>query len=315
MGTVTGLASISAPLVFAEAKQKIVDHKGDSLVTQLYKSLSEEQQNKICFPIGDGRQDFVGNWWYVSQKNRLHNTLNKDQLELFMLIFNNFHSEEYREPIYKQVVNDSYRGGFNSSSIGFFGKPSDKKFELVFSGHHVTRRCLGNVDSGSGFAGPVFYGHFPDKFVENKDHTGNLFWFQGKTINKFYQILDEQQKKESLVLNEKPRSENKHYPFSFKASGHHGLSTQDMSKKQRENFVNSMREMLAIFRKEDIDATMKLIEKDLKNCHIAFYGGKKYDVGRDKVWDVWSIESPNMVWYFRGQPHIHCYLNVKNNLS
>jgi hypothetical protein len=291
---------------------KLTQPKSDSLATQLYKSLNEEQTKKICYAIGDPRQSYLSNWWYISQKNRIHNTLNKEQIDLFMKIFNNFHSPQFQKPVMKQVVTDSYKGGFNSSSIAFFGKPGDEKFELVFTGHHVTRRCFGNSDTGHGFGGPVFYGHFPDKFVEDKNHTGNLYWYQGKIINKFYENLDGKQQKKSLIVETKPRSERKHFPFTFKAEGHEGLSTKDMSTDQQKLFAESMRSMLAIFRKEDVDSCMKLIEKDMTNLNIAFYGGKKYDVGGDKVWDVWSIESPNMVWYFRGQPHIHCYLNIKN---
>ena len=44
--------------------------------------------------------------------------------------------------------------------------------------------------------------------------------------------------------------------------------------------------------------------------YIARYDGK-YDVGSDQVWDTWQIEGPEMVWYFRGQPHIHSYFHLK----
>ena len=42
---------------------------------------------------------------------------------------------------------------------------------------------------------------------------------------------------------------------------------------------------------------------------MAFY--KNEDVGEDKVWDVWKIEGPSMVCYFRGDPHVHAWINVK----
>jgi hypothetical protein len=29
------------------------------------------------------------------------------------------------------------------------------------------------------------------------------------------------------------------------------------------------------------------------------------------VWDVWQIEGPNMLWYFRGAPHVHCWVNIR----
>jgi len=47
------------------------------------------------------------------------------------------------------------------------------------------------------------------------------------------------------------------------------------------------------------------------NLHLSFYNGAKMDIGNDGVWDVWQLESPNMVWYFRGAPHVHTWVNIR----
>ena len=43
---------------------------------------------------------------------------------------------------------------------------------------------------------------------------------------------------------------------------------------------------------------------------MSFY--KNLDIGNDGVWDVWQLESPNMVWYFRGAPHVHTWVNIRS---
>ena len=70
--------------------------------------------------------------------------------------------------------------------------------------------------------------------------------------------------------------------------------------------------MLVMFREDDVEATMKKIQNDVKldTLHVSYYDGK-YDIGSDRVWDTWQIEGPNMVWYFRGVPHIHTYFHIK----
>jgi len=45
------------------------------------------------------------------------------------------------------------------------------------------------------------------------------------------------------------------------------------------------------------------------HLHLAFY--KNHDIGNDKVWDVWQIEGPNCLWFFRGDPHVHAWVNIK----
>jgi hypothetical protein len=42
---------------------------------------------------------------------------------------------------------------------------------------------------------------------------------------------------------------------------------------------------------------------------MSFY--KNLDIGSDGVWDVWQLESPNMIWYFRGAPHVHTWVNIR----
>jgi hypothetical protein len=42
---------------------------------------------------------------------------------------------------------------------------------------------------------------------------------------------------------------------------------------------------------------------------MSFY--KNFDIGNDGVWDIWQLESPNMLWYFRGAPHVHTWVNIR----
>jgi len=43
-----------------------------------------------------------------------------------------------------------------------------------------------------------------------------------------------------------------------------------------------------------------------------FDGGSSIAIfGDDEVWDVWQIEGPNMVSYFRGKPHVHAWLHIR----
>jgi hypothetical protein len=55
---------------------------------------------------------------------------------------------------------------------------------------------------------------------------------------------------------------------------------------------------------------MKLVKANgFDNLHMAFY--KNHDIGNDGVWDVWQIEGPAMLWYFRGEPHVHTWVHIR----
>ena len=280
---------------------------------QLYKSLNDQQRQKVCLPVDHPRRKFVSNWWYIHPNYRIPNTFDAAQRELIQKIFDSLHSESHQDAVNKQVKVDQYGEVGNAPAVGFFGTPDNKDFEFIYTGHHVTRRCNAHTDKGLGFGGnPVFYGHFLEEFNETKDHPGNPYWYQGKIFNRFVQELDDEQQRMGLATD-KPRSERSNLVIRKRTNNVPGLRCADLSKDQKELFVKTMKGMLAMFRPDDVDATIAQITKQkmVEKLNVSWYGGK-YDIGGDKVWDTWQIEGPDMVWYFRGEPHIHCYFHLKS---
>lgn len=290
----------------------------DSLPMQLWKSLTDEQRMKVGLPANHPRRQYVSNWWYIHPNFRIPATFTPDQQELIRRIFDSLHSPEYIEEVRKQVQIDQYAQAKNAPAAGFFGTPDDPDFEFIFTGHHVTRRCNAHSDKGRGFGGaPIFYGHYPhaeenmrDNFNEAPDHPGNPYWYQGRIFNQFVQGLDAVQRQQGLVSAE-PRSEDPESVIS-PPTATQGLAVASLSSDQKKLFVETMRKMLAMFRPDDVTATMQTIEQKgiVDRLHVSWFAGR-YDIGGDKVWDTWQIEGPDMVWYFRGQPHIHCYLHLR----
>ena len=292
----------------------LADDSGtDSLPMQLYKSLSDEQRQKICLPVDHERRQFISNWWYIHPEHRIPSTFNDEQQELIQKIFDSLHRPEFQAAVNKQVEIDQYGAVKNAPSVGFFGTPEDKDFEFIYTGHHVTRRCNAHSNVGKGFGGaPIFHGHFPDKFNETKDHPGNPYWYQGKLFNEFVQALNGKQQEQGLV-SKNPRSEKPDAVLKKDISSWPGLNCSDLSDDQKKLLAETMGKMMTIFREDDVTATMATIEQKgvLDRLHVSWYDGK-YDIGSDKVWDTWQIEGPEMVWYFRGQPHIHSYFHLKS---
>ena len=308
-----GVSSVSLSLdPWAAGSLLAAEQKTDSLPMQLFKSLSDEQRSKVCLPIDHPRRGFVSNWWYIHRDYRVNNTFDKDQRALIQQIFDSLHSREHQEAINTQVEIDQYGQEKNSPAVGFFGTPGDKDFEFIYTGHHVTRRCNAHTDKGLGFGGnPIFYGHFRDEFNETKDHPGNPYWYQGKAFNQFVQQLSVEQQAKGLATVQ-PRSERSSAVIKKRKKDLPGLPSSDLSAQQKQLLLDTMKKMLAMFRSDDVEATIKSIvdHKVIDRLSISWYPGK-YDIGSDGVWDTWQIESPEMVWYFRGQPHIHSYFHLK----
>lgn len=284
----------------------------ETLVAQLYKSLNDQQKKTICFGFQDPLRSKVDNNWHII-KPTIKTVFNPDQRDLVRQIFMSMHSEEYAKKVYDQVDHDNHEanaGGFEGCSVALFGEPG-KQFEFVFTGRHVTRRCDGNSVDGEAFGGPIFYGHAALSDNEAADHPGNAYWYQAKRANELYQALDGKQRK--LALNDNPRSEKGTDTVALTGTerGLTGIRMSDLSRDQQDLAWKVMHDVLAPFRKTDADKAMKLVEDaGREKLHFTFYNYQ--DIGNDGVWDIWQIEGPSMVWYFRGAPHVHTWVHVRD---
>jgi Protein of unknown function (DUF3500) len=290
---------------------KTEESKPESLVTQLYKSLDEKQRAKICFGFDDQLREKVDNNWHITDAS-IDSLLNKDQQQLVREIFMGLHSEEYAQTVFDQVEHDnSGDGGFNSCAIALFGEPGTGKFEFVFTGRHVTRRCDGDSVAGAAFGGPIFYGHSASDFNEKPDHPGNAYWFQAKRANELFQALDGKQR--ALALFDESRGEHgtDTVKLSRKTESLKGLPASELSADQMKLARQVMTDLLAPFRQADREESMKLVEAGgFDQLRFSYY--KNEDVGNDQVWDTWQVEGPSMVWYFRGDPHVHTWVHIRD---
>lgn len=283
--------------------------KSETLVQQFHKSLSEEQRKAVCFAFDDRKRTHVDNNWQIVDQT-VGGFFTKDQQALIMDIFKGLHSPEYADKVVAQVVHDSGRKGFGDSAVALFGDPGSGKFQFVLTGRHCTRRCDGDSVEGAAFGGPIFYGHAAKGFNEGPTHEGNAYWFQAKRANDVFQMLDGKQREKALRDRGREEEGNDTVKLTGKTDGLEGLRTADMTKDQQAGVRAVLRDLLAPFRKEDAEEAMKLIDASgFDNLHMAFY--KAGDIGKDGVWDVWQIEGPDMIWYFRGSPHVHVWANIR----
>ena len=286
----------------------------ETLVASLFKSLNEEQMKAICFPFDHALRSKVDNNWHIVDKN-IKDVLNPDQRQLVRDIFLDLHSEEYAGRVLHQVDDDNDDdGGFDGCAIAMFGEPGVKAggFEFVFTGRHVTRRCDGNSVAGAAFGGPIFYGHAAEGFNEGPNHKGNIYWFQAMRANDVFQALDGRQRKLALRQDPRPEKKTETVKLSGSAKGLGGMPVSEMTRDQKDLVRKVMADLLAPFRKPDADKALAMIEAGgFDNLHLSFFNNDKMDIGNDGVWDVWQLEGPNMLWYFRGAPHVHTWVNIR----
>src|SRR2546426_345191 len=311
--TMVGAATVAAgPLTALAAsrveKAAVKKVTSETLVATLYKSLTEQQKKSVCFSFDHPLRSKVDNNWMITDK-KISQFFTNDQQAMIREIFIGLHNPDYAGKVVQQVEHDGGKEGFGGSSIALFGEPGTGKFEFVLAGRHVTRRCDGDSVEGAAFGGPIFYGHAAKRFNEAADHPGNIYWYQALRANEVFKMLDGKQR--ALALLDEPREEKG--TDTVKLTGRTempGIPVGDLSRDQKELVRKVMADVLAPFRKADADEALKLIEKNgFGSLHLSFYNHG--DIGNDGVWDVWQVEGPAMLWYFRGAPHVHTWVHIR----
>ncbi len=289
----------------------------ETLVKTLYDSLSEAQRNEVCFawdfqdPQRGLLRTRVSNNWHITKPVIKSDYFTSDQQAMVRQIWENLIRPEWQARVDKQLKDDA--GGFGlQQNIAIFGKPGDGKFELVMTGRHMTIRCDGNSTEHVAFGGPIFYGHAASGFNEKPGHPNNVYWEQALAANKVYEMLDGKQR---ALAEVKKTPEEQHVGFRGDKGPFDGIAVNSLSSDQKELVQKTLQKLIEPYRQSDQDEVLACLKKQggLDKCHLAFYTDE--DLGEDRVWDNWRLEGPSFVWYFRGVPHVHVWVNVADDAS
>jgi hypothetical protein len=275
--------------------------------------MNEKQRKAVCFdwnyiePKRGLLRTRLENNWKITKPSIDSGFYTGEQKALMREIFLGMTHPAWHERYDKQLKDDV--GGFGKrQSIAIFGKPGTDQFEFVLASRHMTLRCDGNSAEHVAFGGPILYAHEGERIFEKPNHPGNVFWHQALAANKLYDMFDGKQRKQALVTSGMPSEEL----IGFRGPGgsFQGIKVADFSADQKAHLQSVLKLLLEPFRQSDQDEVVRClkVQGGLDACHLAFY--QEGDLGEDGIYDNWRLEGPSFVWYFRGNPHVHVWVNV-----
>jgi uncharacterized protein DUF3500 len=290
----------------------------ESIVKLLFESLKPEQKKQICFPWDhvDATRGLlrtrIENNWRITKPAINSDFYTPDQKAMIRSIFEGITSPEWHRRFDKQLKDDI--GGFGQrQGIAIFGEPGGGKFEFVLTSRHMTLRCDGHSSEHVAFGGPILYAHQGENLHEKPTHPNNVFWHQAVEANKLYQALDSKHRALALVKKGMPSEEL--VGFKGRKGEFQGCPVTEFSADQKQELQRILSILLEPFRKSDQDEVVRClgVQGGLDDCYLAFY--EEGDLGNDGVYDNWRLEGPSFVWYFRGRPHVHVWVNVADDPS
>jgi len=288
----------------------------ETLVKKFYESLSDAQKKEVAFDwdYQDSRLGLlrtrVSNNWQITKPEIRSDYYTKDQQELCRAIYEGLFQPDWVKQIDKQLQDDTNGRPWGSAqSIAIFGKPGEK-FEMVMTGRHLTVRVDGNSIDSMAFGGPVFHGHQASQtsgLNEKVGHPGNIWWPQALQANKVYAMLDGKQRQKALVA-QLPAEQS--VGFRGTDGKFPGIAVSELSADQQTQLQKTIQLVFEPYRNTDRDEVNECLKKQggLDACSLAFYA--EGDIGDDEIWDNWRLEGPSFVFYFRGSPHVHMWVNI-----
>jgi Protein of unknown function (DUF3500) len=317
--TAAGAAALplfAVPVATAAAPTK--KSAAETAVKALFDSLTDKQKAEVCFAWDhkDTARGLlrtrVANNWMITKPTFTGGFYTKQQTTIIHDIFKGLINPEWYDKFLTQLKDDS--GGKkwgDTQSLAIFGEPGGDQFECVITGRHQTLRADGNTEKHVAFGGPIFYGHASEGADESAKHYGNVFWPQAVAANGVYKLLDDKQQKQALVAKSPGEQA---VGFRGKAiEKAPGLPIAGLSGDVKKDLAKVLEKLIEPFRTEDRDEVMECLKAQggLDKCVLSFFADS--DIGEDKVWDTWRIEGPSFVWYFRGKPHVHVWVNVADS--
>ena len=279
------------------------DDSPEALVKAFHKSLSAAQRKEVVLPWTHKHRLHVVNNWNVT-KPKIGQFFTADQRQLLSDIVKGLASAEGQDKFPRVMKGDNK--GFENYTTAIFGDPEADRWVWFLTGRHLTLKCDGDTQEGAVFGGPIFYGHSgdaKDNFNEGPTHPGNVFWHQAKLANDLFGALDGKQREKAL-LPDSPEEDVATLKLGAPAQG---IAGAELSKDQQGLLEGVLRSILAPYRAKDVEEALKAVG-GVDTLHLAFYADE--DLGKDKVWDNWMIRGPKIAWFFRGNPHVHTWVNV-----
>jgi hypothetical protein len=266
-------------------------------VTRLHASLTAEQKSVVAFPFDDERRTRVDANWSVTRPEIGDDFFSTEQRWLIDQALRGLLSEDAYERTLRQMSDDW--GGLSEYHIALFGDPASQ-CQWQLTGRHVTLRAWGGA-GGAGLGGPIVYGHGAG------EPRSNLFFHHTHEANRIFSSLSEAERAQAL-LAEAPNEDN--VAVQGAAGKFPGLPARNLTVEQRALVDGLIGTLCASFREPTATAIRNQLELGggSSALHLAFY--KEDDLDDDGVWDIWRLEGPNLVWHFRGAPHVHAYVNL-----
>lgn len=199
--------------------------------------------------------------------------------------------------------------GVQTMKLLISGNPRAGDYQIMPSGTHRNLRLGGKTREGEAFGGPQVYGD--QRGNGRMGLPGNTYRYQMEIAHRIFGAMTPAERNVARISLAPPQT-----MIGVQAKEGHfdGVPIAELSIVNRRQATQLVEGILENYAQSDADYAWRCLEKNggidalyLADYDMDFQGGRR--AGGDPS-QIFRLEVPAAVFYFRGEPHLHAFLNV-----
>jgi hypothetical protein len=274
----------------------------DTLAQRLYTSLDDEQRAEACVSYDHPLRQYHNRGVWGGGRSVVTGFNRQQRRILTDLMYSGLSPEGRQRIPYEDFTRWS---GVNGMQAVLCGDPTTGPYQIILTGVHLNLRLGGKNREGVAFGGPQVYG---DQRGNNTvGLPGNVYRDQFLLAQTLLHNLDDGRRKLALV-------EEAPVQTGVELQGRHGLFTgipiSELRPEDRSLAANLVDRILSTYAPADAAYARECLTANggTDALFLSYY--QHGEDGEIPEAQVFRLEGPAAVFYFRGHPHVHAFINV-----
>ncbi len=185
------------------------------------------------------------------------------------------------------------------------GEPRRPPYQVILTGPHLNLRLGGASREAVAFGGPQVYGD--QRGNGQAGLPGNVYRQQLEIAQRLFAGLSLQQQKQARAASAPIQTQ---IELQGAAGSFQGISVATLAPDQRVEVRRLLDAILGTYAADDVAYAWRCLEHNggIDSLFLAYY--RDGEVGSGGYSQIFRLEGPAAVFYFRGAPHLHAFINV-----
>jgi len=274
----------------------------DALARRLYTSLDFDQRADACVEYDHPMRQYHNRGVWGGGRSILMGFDRKQRQILTDLLYSGL-SSEGRERIPREYF--TRWPGVHSMRVLICGDPTSPPYQIILTGAHVNLRLGGKSREGAAFGGPQVYG---DQNGNNRAGLpGNLYRDQFLAAQRLLRSLDDGRKKQALIAEAPVQTQ---IELQGRNGSFPGIPVAELPSEGKSMARELVQRICSTYAPDDVAYARQCLDANggSDGLFLSYYQhGEDGDIPEAQVF---RLEGPAAVFYFRGHPHVHAFINV-----